>query len=161
MERVSSPPCCSVQRGGGKTAFLRHGCPSLYLPAWKEARSSSCLPAHIWREPSPPGGSLRTPHRALLLFPGIAPPPRTHARSGSHSSSVIAAALSLSHYFQPVGLSDDFILARNWAGEPQSRSREEGMLRSREGCSCPRTSTDSAPHGKHPESRRPVVLSPA
>lgn len=125
MERVFSPhPCCSVQRGGGKTAFLRHGCPPLYLPAWKAARSSSCLPAHIWRGPSPPGDSLRTPQRAPLLFPGIAPPPRTHARSGSHSSSVIAAALSLSHYFQPVGLSNDFILARNRAAEPQSHSRE-------------------------------------
>lgn len=70
------PPRYSVQRGGGKTAFLRHGCPSLYLPAWKAARSSSCLPAHIWREPSPSWGSLHNTDRALLLCTGIAPAPR-------------------------------------------------------------------------------------
>lgn len=129
------PPRYSVQRGGGKTAFLRHGCPSLHLPAWKAARSSSCLPAHIWREPSP-----RWAHCTRHCCSVQAPVPQAHTHPGSHSCH--HNSIVLSHYFQPVGLSNAFILARNQADE--SGLQQAGMLWSKEGCSCLRMSRGSA-----------------
>lgn len=57
--------------GGGNRGFLSPGCPPLYLPAWRAARSSSLLPAHIWRGRVPCPGLAALPghpKRAQLLL---------------------------------------------------------------------------------------------
>lgn len=70
-------------------------------------------------------------------------------------------------YFQPLALSDVFILVRNWAGEPQSCSRmlpprrdasQQGeMSRKSQGCS---TATRDAPQDPTPAQGRAAAQHP-
>lgn len=68
-----SASCKEKREGGGNGGFLSPGCPPRYLPAWRAARSSSLLPAHIWRGRVPCPGLTALPghpKRAQLLLHG-------------------------------------------------------------------------------------------